>query len=47
MRELSDAVLEAESQRCAAMLANDTQVLDRLIDPRLHFSHERLIFHLT
>lgn len=32
-------VLEAESRRCAAMLAGDTETLDHLLDPRLHFSH--------
>jgi Domain of unknown function (DUF4440) len=33
------AVLEAEKKRCAAMLAGDTMQLDRLLDPRLHFTH--------
>jgi ketosteroid isomerase-like protein len=33
------SVLEAESRRCAAMLAGDVAALDRLLDPRLHFSH--------
>jgi hypothetical protein len=40
MREdFSSAVIEAESRRCAAMLANDTRQLDALIDTRLHFTH--------
>jgi hypothetical protein len=36
---IRDAVLEAEARRCAAMLAGDTTALERLLDPRLHFSH--------
>jgi Domain of unknown function (DUF4440) len=36
---MQDAVLDAERQRCAAMLAGDTAELGRLLDPRLHFSH--------
>ena len=32
-------MLEAESRRCAAMLAGDTMALERLLDLRLHFSH--------
>jgi Domain of unknown function (DUF4440) len=39
MPDASSAVLAAESQRCAAMLAKDTERLNDLIDPRLHFSH--------
>ncbi len=34
-----DTLAHAETARCAAMLANDAAALDRLIDPRLHFSH--------
>jgi hypothetical protein len=36
---IREAVLEAENRRCAAMLAGDATALDRLLDPRLHFSH--------
>lgn len=38
-QELFDAVIAAERDRCAAMLAGDAVALDALIDPRLHFSH--------
>jgi hypothetical protein len=33
------AVLAAEERRCAAMLDNDADALEALIDPRLSFSH--------
>jgi hypothetical protein len=36
---VSAAVIEAESKRCAAMLANDVNALGRLLDERLHFNH--------
>ncbi len=36
---LETAVREAEQQRCAAMIANDTAALDALLDPRLQFHH--------
>ena len=36
---LSSAVLAAEQQRCAAMLANDLGALDAVLDPRLTFHH--------
>jgi ketosteroid isomerase-like protein len=39
MNGLRETVLEAESRRCAAMLAGDAMALERLLDPRLHFSH--------
>jgi hypothetical protein len=39
MNSAREPVLEAEGRRCAAMLAGDTTALDRLLDPRLHFSH--------
>jgi hypothetical protein len=39
MQEIHDAVIAAESRRCAAMLASDAQALDCLLDTRLHFSH--------
>jgi hypothetical protein len=39
IQDLSSAVIEAENRRCAAMLANDAQQLDALLDTRLHFSH--------
>jgi hypothetical protein len=37
--DVTAAVLEAETRRCAAMLAGDASALDRLLDTRLHFSH--------
>jgi Domain of unknown function (DUF4440) len=36
---IADAVLAAENGRCSAMLANDSDALDALLDPRLSFSH--------
>lgn len=36
---IESAVLAAEQQRCAAMLANDAAALDALLDRRLSFSH--------
>jgi hypothetical protein len=39
MQAIRKAVLEAENRRGAAMLAGDYVALDRLLDPRLHFSH--------
>ncbi len=36
---VESAVLAAENRRCVAMLANDTAELDKLLDPRLSFSH--------
>lgn len=32
-------IIEAERQRCAALLANDITALDALLDPRLQFHH--------
>jgi ketosteroid isomerase-like protein len=32
-------VIDAEARRCAAMLANDRELLDTLMDPRLMFHH--------
>jgi hypothetical protein len=37
--DLTAAIRAVEQQRCAAMLANDTQALDALLDPRLQFHH--------
>jgi hypothetical protein len=37
--DITTAILAAEQGRAAAMLANDTAALDRLLDPRLCFSH--------
>ncbi|GGA36625.1 nuclear transport factor 2 family protein [Sphingomonas psychrolutea] len=36
---LAAAVRAAEQLRCAAMLANDAEALDAILDPRLHFAH--------
>ncbi|HEX7741595.1 MAG TPA: nuclear transport factor 2 family protein, partial [Sphingobium sp.] len=33
------AILDAEKQRCAAMLKNDAAGLDAILDPRLSFAH--------
>lgn len=33
------AIHAAEQQRCAAMVANDSEALDAILDPRLHFAH--------
>lgn len=38
-QSLSDRVLDAEKQRCAAMLGNDVAALDALLDPDLVFAH--------
>ena len=37
--KLESAILGAEERRCAAMMANDAQALEEVLDPRLHFSH--------
>jgi hypothetical protein len=37
--DIESAVLAAEQRRCEAMLANDSDALAALLDPRLHFSH--------
>ncbi|MBJ7483107.1 MAG: nuclear transport factor 2 family protein [Brevundimonas sp.] len=37
--DIEQAVLAAERARCEAMLANDSQALDTILDGRLHFSH--------
>jgi hypothetical protein len=38
-QDVSAAVMEAESRRCAAMLAGDVNALGSLLDERLHFNH--------
>jgi ketosteroid isomerase-like protein len=38
-QDIEGAVLAAERRRCEAMLANDSDALAALLDPRLHFSH--------
>jgi hypothetical protein len=38
-QELTTAILGAEQIRCAAMLSNDIDALDKVLDPRLHFAH--------
>jgi hypothetical protein len=37
--DASGAVMDAERRRCAAMMANDANALNTLIDERLRFSH--------
>lgn len=37
--ELKSQIMAAEQQRCAAMLANDGDALEALLDPRLQFHH--------
>ena len=37
--QVSKDVQAAERQRCAAMLANDRQALEAILDPALHFAH--------
>jgi len=38
-QNITAAILEAERQRCTAMLGNDITALDHLLDPRLVFAH--------
>jgi hypothetical protein len=38
-QDLTTTILSAEQKRCAAMLSNDNDALDRVLDPRLHFAH--------
>lgn len=37
--DIAAAIRAAEQKRCAAMLANDTEALEALLDPRLQFHH--------
>jgi hypothetical protein len=37
--DIADAVLAQEQRRCAAMLGNDLQALDVLLDQQLYFCH--------
>lgn len=38
-QDVTAAILDAEKQRCAAMLKNDAAGLDAILDPRLSFAH--------
>lgn len=38
-QEIAAAILDAEDQRCGAMLRNDGAALDALLDERLVFAH--------
>lgn len=38
-QDVTAAIIDAEKQRCAAMLGNDNAALDALLDPRLSFAH--------
>jgi len=37
--DIEAEVLAAEQKRCKAMLANDEDDLEAILDPRLHFAH--------
>lgn len=37
--DIRPAILEMEQRRCAAMLSNDTRMLEQLLDTRLRFHH--------